>query len=446
MEGAKRKEKRSYFCKPCGYKHECPTNAKCARQKLKGRPEDGDGETGDRRDPAQPGPSGEPSQTRARHRRRTDDTPVTPRTSKRRRVVSNDTPSEQASPECRSFNNAEGTHPSLLVVLNKLEAIAAEGRTERERLATQSRADREYFRSAIAALQTRNDVLSDDEDQVLDKQKPKAAGQIPGPETAGKSGLSAADLVVGPNPLQTLRDDRPSARAANEVLRRQTSGDDSSKKLKSGYNLTINDTATVVAQWPQMNVFRNSNDTATYNTLSVNEFCSGYMLYIQDCLNNSPPDVVRALDYIDYLHDLLDDIPLIGWERVRAAHGELLRLVEQGRLLWSDIPARSKAINKALRRAQLAGEPQPSQSSGDKTIVGSAQKSNNTPSNNAPKKPCPQYQTNSCDFASAHVSEGVVLLHCCATCLRTRNQKYSHPRASCKRQRALEDKAAPKNE
>ena len=118
--------------------------------------------------------------------------------------------------------------------------------------------------------------------------------------------------------------------------------------------MTINDHATVVAQWPQMNVYRAPNDIATYDSLTVNEFCNGFLVQVHDCLNLPKPDVFRALDYLDYLRDLLDDIPLMGWDGVRDAHGEILRSIEQGRLMWTDIPAQSKAIGKALRRAHMA--------------------------------------------------------------------------------------------
>ena len=107
------------------------------------------------------------------------------------------------------------------------------------------------------------------------------------------------------------------------------------KKLKSGFNLTINDNAVTMAQWPQMNVYRAPNDTATYSSLTINEFCNGYLLYVHDCLNVSVPIVAKALDYLDYIRDLLDDIPLTGWSGVRDAHSEILRSIEQGRLVWS---------------------------------------------------------------------------------------------------------------
>ena len=68
-------------------------------------------------------------------------------------------------------------------------------------------------------------------------------------------------------------------------------------------------------------------------------------MYVMDCLYCAQPNVKRALDYLLYLNNLLDDVPLSGWEAVRDAHGEILRQIEQGRLVWDNQPARTAAIN-----------------------------------------------------------------------------------------------------
>ena len=124
----------------------------------------------------------------------------------------------------------------------------------------------------------------------------------------------------------------------------------------------------------------------------------------------------------------------------RAAHGELLRLIEQGRLSWADVPARSKAINKALRRAQLSATGGGSEGSGGNSNVPSK------PNGNTNKRPCPQYQVNDCDFSATHTSDGTTWLHCCATCFHTKNQRYSHPKSLCRRGKPAEEKPPPKNE
>ena len=167
----------------------------------------------------------------------------------------------------------------------------------------------------------------------------------------------------------------------------------------------------------------------TYSILTINEFCSGYMYFVQKCLNVSKPNVVKALDYICYLSDLLDEIPLVGWEGVRDAHGELLRQIEQGRIIWDD----TRTINKAILR--VAAEAAAANSSKGKT-PSSASGKNSGPT----KHPCPKYQDNSCEFASTHTADNMTWLHCCATCLWVCKQKYSHPKAICNRQKSMDDK------
>ena len=137
---------------------------------------------------------------------------------------------------------------------------------------------------------------------------------------------------------------------ANETLQTHGSVMDNShpKKLRSGYIMTINDQVHVQAQWPQLNVYRTSSSLATYSTLSVEEFCKGYLTYIVDSLRGDKPNVDVALDYSGYLHELLDEAPLQGWEVVREAHGEILRQIEQCRLKWEDVVARNKAKNCKL--------------------------------------------------------------------------------------------------
>ena len=74
-----------------------------------------------------------------------------------------------------------------------------------------------------------------------------------------------------------------------------TASDEQSKKLKSGYHLTINDSALVQAEWPQLNVFRSASNTATYDTLSINEFCSGYLVNVRDCYMIHDQMLIRLL-------------------------------------------------------------------------------------------------------------------------------------------------------
>ena len=60
------------------------------------------------------------------------------------------------------------------------------------------------------------------------------------------------------------------------------------------------------------------------------------------------------------------------------------------------------------------------------------------------RKPCPEFQTGTCPEKGTHVEDEIILMHCCATCLRVKKQKYGHTKAECNRQKALDTKNAPK--
>ena len=131
----------------------------------------------------------------------------------------------------------------------------------------------------------------------------------------------------------------------------------------------------------------------------------------------------------------------MGWSGVRDAHGEILRLIEQGRLKWTNIPARTKAIGKALRRVHLAAQAKiNSKSKGSPRSQASKQKEPQVA-----KRTCPEYQLGDCSFAANHTTDGVQWLHCCATCYRVRRQRYTHTKAECNRQKSMEGKGTPKN-
>ena len=112
--------------------------------------------------------------------------------------------------------------------------------------------------------------------------------------------------------------------------------------------------------------------------------------------------------------------------------------IEQNRLIWLDIPNRTKHLTKALRRAQHPAlapiTPQP------KSFKSTQNLSND-------KRPCPEFQTLSCTHPATHTEDGLTWLHNCATCLRVKGQKYSHPKAECNRQKAMDAKSkGSKNE
>ena len=166
---------------------------------------------------------------------------------------------------------------------------------------------------------------------------------------------------------------------------------------------------------------------------------SSHLVVLKFYSTHRPPPLLLITLII--IRDLLDDIPLTGWDGVRDVHSEVLRSVEQGRLVWTDVSACTKAITKALRRAHLAMLAK-SEDKGKGKDKGGKSKSAVA---KVEKRPCVEYQTQNCDFTATHTTDGVIWMHCCATCLRTRHQCYSHPKAICNRQKSLEEKGVPKN-
>ena len=149
-------------------------------------------------------------------------------------------------------------------------------------------------------------------------------------------------------------------------------------------------------------------------------------------------DVPKALDYLIHLHDLLYEVQPVGWDGVKAAHGEVLRNIEQGRLKWDDVSARSKILSKVLRRELLVARLKA------ESDLNSGSQNQSTPQ--LEKRLCLQYQDQTCPEAGAHVSDGIYMMHFCATCWRVKHQKYSHPKAGCRRQKSLESRNKAKNE
>ena len=214
--GARPKDRtRMYFCKPCGHKHACPMNAKCPRQKQKKlaqRDENGD----DSEEPSTSSATGGAAYQ--------GETPRTRSVSKRKRqAILSDSDSDVAEPSPAKRRTSGVTDQvSLQAIMTRLESISDEGRKERARLAKESKADREYFRSALSALQ--QEASTDDECQ--------ASRARPGRTQTGDDALPGGTLPTGRDALAVLRRDTVSSKAANDVLQRcGPVQEDSNKRL-----------------------------------------------------------------------------------------------------------------------------------------------------------------------------------------------------------------------
>ena len=364
--GKKLKQRRIYFCRPCGEKHPSPTNGKCTR----GAANEAEG--------AQPT---EPRELRGRRSSRRTSTVAQVSKGKRKRVQSS-----------VSNSDSDGERGQFGLILRRLDSIATEGREARRQLADESRREREAIKQSLTSLQMQSknsQIVSDEEDEV--------EPVVNVPSTSGaRRPLTPEVLERSQDRVQKLRGDTASAAVANKLLIQGAAHaeDGSNKKIKSGYLLTVNDNASIQAQWPQLNVFRSTNAPATYGSLSIDEFCSGFLMYAEDALRGPKPNVLTALDYLVYLRDLMDEVPSLGWEDTRAAHGEVLRQVEQDRLDWHDVQARTRTLAKAVMRARFAPSSRRD---------GNAGNTSKWPQGLSPqldRKPCVAFQTQACPKTS----------------------------------------------
>ena len=125
-------------------------------------------------------------------------------------------------------------------------------------------------------------ILSDDEDSestVMSKRRLTDVAEMA--RTLGERTSGTCEGAIG-STIRSLREDKSLVTTANEVLRRTGLMEDEQPPYVHGYTLTINDNVHVLAQWPQFNVYRVPNNAATYGSLTLNEFCMVYTVYIKE--------------------------------------------------------------------------------------------------------------------------------------------------------------------
>ena len=246
-------------------------------------------------------PPAKTPRVRVRRSTRTSRREKQPKTKKARQISSEDSDSEPIAtpgvskryslPADRSPSCSDA---SLDLVLKRLDDISLESKRARDEMA-EAKADRDALRKTIREM---GSITGSDLEEESARGKARTSR---GTKRCRRSTCESRDrepsrpptkltqdeLVRSSRPLQQLRQDNWSAGIANEALRRTglTTDEASTRKLKSGYHMTINDQVHVQAQWPQLNVYRATKNLATYETLTVGEFCTGYTRYVIDNLN-----------------------------------------------------------------------------------------------------------------------------------------------------------------
>ena len=82
--------------------------------------------------------------------------------------------------------------------------------------------------------------------------------------------------------------------------------------------------------WPHGVVYTVAEKPAAYEELSIPHFVQGYLIVM-----SGEKETVSA-KMASILEDLMGDVELYGWERIRAYHGVWLNQLEQGGASWED--------------------------------------------------------------------------------------------------------------
>ena len=123
---------------------------------------------------------------------------------------------------------------SMNILLQKLNEMSEDSRRAREQMASEAKADREELRRSIQAIQApAASASSAVQQEVSQRQTPEAAAaNVEHGSTGGHS-----------TSTRQVRRDTWSTSMANDALARNgcVAEEQYSKKLRSGYNMTIND-------------------------------------------------------------------------------------------------------------------------------------------------------------------------------------------------------------
>ena len=154
--------------------------------------------------------------------------------------------------------------------------------------------------------------------------------------------------------------------------------------------------------WPHYSVYKGEEyEAAVFDELTVAEFVYGYLDAMDD------PDIDKATKALmaKHLRELMEDASTYPWVNVRNYHGVMLGEMERDRLTWTNM---ERIQRLRYRYAQKHSVPESSSNSIDDV------------------KPCPAYQTGTCNEATDH--DG--LRHVCASCFK-KKKLHQHGEHEC---------------
>jgi hypothetical protein len=179
------------------------------------------------------------------------------------------------------------------------------------------------------------------------------------------------------------------------------------KAKKSGKLRTSSHKVKFEVDWPHFYVTRDDSP-ATYDTLSMAEFCYGFICMLEHAPITQRPHMQA------HLKDLMEDAMSHQWQSVRAYHATVLNHIETGRITWAT------ACNERLRRLHVWNRPQQSKK---------PHPSLRQPDNSRQITACKDYQAGSCSLGAIHDGKH----HICAYCFNKGGYTNAHPESECRR-------------
>ena len=206
-------------------------------------------------------------------------------------------------------------------------------------------------------------------------------------------------------------------RSLAKLSKKQSEGNDGSKKLKSKRGGPVEVTVQEKVAWPHEHILGGqTRQRVTYDQLTMPQFVQGFVKNILDEKNLDNREFM-----LRYLGDIMEDTSDFSWVSAKASHAVLLCEMERGQVVWSD----TSRIDR-IRRAHAQKH----------------QSRQNWGYRQQEKRPwfCKNYQTGSCNFNKDHEVGGKLHRHICAYCV-SQGRQLNHPERECHSK-----KLGPKND
>ena len=225
-------------------------------------------------------------------------------------------------------------------------------------------------------------------------------------------GLLPGDLAHDDQPIRSLRKDDSTSEVATIILQEVglARAIELEKEARKSKHRSIKKST---VKWPHHYVYRMTDPSPKYDTLTTAEFVSGYLSIMEEVTpvtsENAP-----FLRHLYYLRHLMDDCASMDWESARTVYSQVLQAMEHNKIKWSNTQAVKE--EKALAVQQVR-------------FTDTVAKKKEEPL----EVPCPAYQKASCSSRGEHTVDAVKQLHCCAYCHRRFGDTHPHPQRDCRK-------------